>query len=82
MADLILVNINPAYQVSELQYALNKVKIIIINTIFKVGCRALVCVSKFRSSNYIEMLKTIAPEISLSHVGELKSPALPDLKSK
>jgi acyl-CoA synthetase (AMP-forming)/AMP-acid ligase II len=25
MADLVLVNINPAYQVSELQYALNKV---------------------------------------------------------
>ena len=27
MADLILVNINPAYQLKELEYALNKVKI-------------------------------------------------------
>jgi len=36
--------------------------------------------SKFKSSNYIEMLKSIAPEISKSHVGELKSTALPDLK--
>ena len=44
-ADLILVNINPAYQSTELKYALNK-----------VGCKALIMHQAFKHSNYIQIL--------------------------
>ena len=47
-AGLILVNINPAYRLSELEYALNK-----------VGCRALVTASSFKDSDYIGMLREL-----------------------
>ena len=51
-AGLILVNINPAYRLSELEYALNK-----------VGCRALVTATRFKTSDYIGMVNTLAPEL-------------------
>ena len=41
-AGLILVNINPAYRTHELDYALNK-----------VGCRALVTATSFKTSDYL-----------------------------
>ena len=50
---LVLVNINPAYRVSELEYALNK-----------VSCRAIVTAEQFKSSNYLAMLKSLAPELA------------------
>jgi fatty-acyl-CoA synthase len=50
-AGLILVNINPAYRLSELEYALNK-----------VACRGLITETQFKSSNYIEMVQTLLPE--------------------
>jgi fatty-acyl-CoA synthase len=68
-AGLILVNINPAYRVSELEYALNK-----------VGCTALITAASFKTSNYIEMLNTVAPEIANSLPGQLASPRLPSLR--
>ena len=68
-AGLILVNINPAYRLTELEYALNK-----------VGCRALVLWDEFKTSNYIEMIETLAPEIKSSAPGQLKSAKLPQLK--
>ena len=46
-AGLILVNINPAYRVAELEYALNK-----------VTCKALVLATQFKSSDYICLLYT------------------------
>ena len=49
-AGLILVNINPAYRLSELEYALNKVQ-----------CVALITATRFKSSDYLEMLRTLAP---------------------
>ncbi|MCX7143635.1 MAG: AMP-binding protein [Proteobacteria bacterium] len=49
---VILVTINPAYRTSELEYALNK-----------AGCRALVLAERFKSSDYISMLKELAPEL-------------------
>lgn len=70
MADLILVNINPAYQANELEFALNKVE-----------CKALVTASKFKSSNYLEMLDGMAPEIKTSEPGRLNSSRLPHLKT-
>ena len=67
---LILVNINPAYRKSELEYALNK-----------VGCRALVMARRYRSSDYLGMLGEIAPEIHFQGAGEaLASARLPQLR--
>ena len=46
----ILVTINPAYRLTEVEYALNK-----------VGCSVLVTAPSFKSSNYIEMLRELGP---------------------
>jgi len=48
MAGLVLVNINPAYRLSELEYALNK-----------VGCVALITATRFKSSDYVGMVQTL-----------------------
>ena len=50
---LVLVNINPAYRLTELEYALNK-----------VGCRALISAVRFKTSDYLGMIETLAPEIA------------------
>jgi fatty-acyl-CoA synthase len=67
-AGLILVNINPAYRSGELQYALNKVQ-----------CRALIVSPRFKSSNYLEMLEELAPELAHCKPGKLVAAALPSL---
>jgi fatty-acyl-CoA synthase len=69
-AGLILVNVNPAYRLAELEFALNK-----------VGCKALVLAPSFKSSNYVDMLLTIAPEIAASTPGQLSSARLPTLRA-
>ena len=48
----ILVNINPAYRTSELEYALNQ-----------SGCRFLISAPHFLSSDYREMVAEVAPSI-------------------
>jgi len=68
-AGLVLVNINPAYRVAELEYALRK-----------VGCRALVTESAYKTSDYVAMLREIAPELGAATPGELRSARLPDLR--
>ena len=67
-AGLILVNINPAYRLSELDYALNK-----------VGCKALITADHFKTSDYVGMLRELAPEIDRSAPGRLQSRRLPTL---
>ena len=67
---LILVNINPAYRVSELDYALNK-----------VGCKALVTMARFKTSDYIGMLRELAPELNAHSTGPLQLARLPKLES-
>ena len=67
-AGLILVNINPAYRLSELDYALNK-----------VGCKALVTAHSFKTSDYVGMLRELAPEIDRSAPGKLQAKRLPAL---
>jgi fatty-acyl-CoA synthase len=67
-AGLILVNINPAYRLSELDYALNK-----------VGCKALVTADHFKTSDYVGMLGELAPEIERSAPGRLQAKRLPAL---
>lgn len=68
-AGIILVNINPAYRVGELEYALNKVE-----------CRGIVIAEQFKSSNYVEMLNKLAPELSGAAAGELNAAKLPHLR--
>lgn len=68
-AGLILVNINPAYRLFELDYALNK-----------VGCRALILAESFKTSRYFEMIQALAPEIATSEPGKLQSEKLPFLE--
>jgi fatty-acyl-CoA synthase len=64
----ILVNINPAYRLYELEYAMNK-----------SGCRAIVSAEQFKSSKYLEMLYALAPELNTCEPGQLKAEKLPDL---
>jgi fatty-acyl-CoA synthase len=66
---LILVNVNPAYRVHELEYVLNK-----------VGCKALVTASSFKSSDYLAMLRELAPEIEQGG-GALHAARLPSLRA-
>ena len=69
-AGLILVNINPAYRLAEVEYALNE-----------VGCKALVSAAQFKKSDYIGMLQTLAPELADAAPGALAAAKLPELKS-
>ena len=67
---LILVTINPAYRLSELEFALNK-----------VGCKGLVMASSFKSSNYVEMLESIAPELLQAKPGRLHAERVSTLQT-
>jgi len=69
-AGLILVNINPAYRKGELSYTLKK-----------VACKALILAREFKTSNYVAMLREIAPAIDGSESGNLNLAELPDLRS-
>jgi fatty-acyl-CoA synthase len=69
-AGLILVTINPAYRLTELEFALGK-----------VGCTAIVTATAFKTSNYMEMLNTLLPELKTSTPGELHSAKLPKLRA-
>lgn len=67
---LILVNINPAYRTAEVDYALNK-----------VACRALVTMPSFKTSDYLAMLRELAPEWAHARAGEpLLAERLPHLE--
>ncbi|MGH8777707.1 AMP-binding protein [Paraburkholderia sp.] len=65
----VLVNINPAYRLAELEYALNK-----------VGCKAIVAAEQFKTSMYLEMLQELAPELATATRGDLHAARLPDLR--
>lgn len=67
---LILVNINPAYRRAELEYALNK-----------VGAKALITARSFKSSDYLEMLRDLAPELDNATPGRLRAERLPELRT-
>lgn len=67
---LILVNINPAYRTSELEYALNK-----------VGVKALILAPQFKSLAYVDMLQELAPEMAESVPGRLRAARLPSLRT-
>jgi len=69
-AGLILVTINPAYRLSELEFVLAK-----------VGCAAIVTATAFKASNYIEMLNTLLPELAAAKPGQLRAARLPALRA-
>jgi len=69
-AGLILVTINPAYRLSELEFALAKVR-----------CAAIVTATAFKTSNYMEMLNTLLPELASSEPGRLQASRLPQLRA-
>lgn len=68
-AGLILVTINPAYRLTELEFALNK-----------VGCAALVTATAFKSTAYMDMVNTLAPELAGARPGHLSAARLPSLR--
>lgn len=65
----ILVNINPAYRVRELEYALRQ-----------SSCKGLIIAPPFKSSNYAALLREVCPELDACEPGALKSAALPELE--
>lgn len=64
----ILVCINPAYRLYELEYALNKVE-----------CRVVITAERFKTSAYLEMLEALAPELATCAPGALRAAKLPHL---
>jgi len=68
-AGLIMVNINPAYRRSELEYVLDK-----------VSCSALILSPSFKSSDYLAIVQDVVPEIAASRAGQLQSARLPQLR--
>ena len=66
----ILVNINPSYRLHELEYALNQ-----------SGCSVLVTADVFKTSNFTDMLFTLAPELYESEAGHLTSEKVPHLRT-
>ncbi|WP_422777477.1 AMP-binding protein [Pseudomonas mediterranea] len=66
---VILVNINPAYRSSELEYVLKQ-----------SGCQWLVCAGAFKTSDYHAMVQSLAPELAQQSIGQLHCERLPDLR--
>ena len=68
-AGLIMVNINPSYRRSELEYVLDKVQ-----------CSALILAPAFKSSDYIAIVRDVVPAIHHARPGALQSERLPHLR--
>jgi fatty-acyl-CoA synthase len=68
-AGAILVNINPAYRLRELEYALKQ-----------SGVSVLVTARAFRKTDYVEMLVGLMPELTTASPGALASTAVPGLR--
>jgi fatty-acyl-CoA synthase len=68
-AGLILVCINPAYRITELEHALRS-----------VACAALFLAPSFKNSDYIEMMRSLIPGRSMSGMGRVVSDAFPNLR--
>src|SRR3954467_10278909 len=63
-AGAILVNVNPAYRTSELEYALDQ-----------SGCRVLIAAREFKESDYTAMVDEVKPNLDrLERVRTLESP--------
>uniref|UniRef100_A0A6M2DGK1 Medium-chain acyl-CoA ligase ACSF2, mitochondrial n=1 Tax=Xenopsylla cheopis TaxID=163159 RepID=A0A6M2DGK1_XENCH len=69
-AGLILVGLNPAYQLLEMQYCLKKVDI-----------KGIVTQRQHKTQNYYNILVKLAPELPNSEPGELQNADFPNLKT-
>jgi fatty-acyl-CoA synthase len=65
----VLVNVNPAYRVHELEYVLRQSR-----------AKVLMLIESFKSSNYCEMFYEVCPEARHSTPGHIESWRFPDLK--
>jgi fatty-acyl-CoA synthase len=65
----VLININPAYRVSELEYVLKQ-----------SDAKLLVTIDQFKSSNYLAMIDELIPELAASTRGPLVSGRFPRLQ--
>uniref|UniRef100_A0A8K9WPY2 Medium-chain acyl-CoA ligase ACSF2, mitochondrial n=1 Tax=Oncorhynchus mykiss TaxID=8022 RepID=A0A8K9WPY2_ONCMY len=68
-AGIILVSINPAYQLKELEFTLGKVQ-----------CKAVVCPTQFKTQRFCDTLRQICPEMDTAESGVFRSSRLPDLR--
>ncbi|KAL8604067.1 hypothetical protein ACOMHN_024892 [Nucella lapillus] len=68
-AGLVMVNINPMYQLRELEFALHK-----------VGCKALVAAPGYKEWDYYHTLFEIIPELASCPEGKIHSHRLPGLQ--
>jgi fatty-acyl-CoA synthase len=59
-AGLVLVNVNPAYRRSELEYAMNKVE-----------CKALILAPALKTSNYLEIVDDLVKAKKLPHLDHI-----------
>ncbi|MEX6723880.1 AMP-binding protein [Sphingosinicellaceae bacterium M-36] len=69
-AGIILVTINPAYRVAELEHVLNTAE-----------CKALVLAERFKTSDYAAMLHELAPELDHCAPGALSAHRIPLLRA-
>ncbi|XP_054463456.1 medium-chain acyl-CoA ligase ACSF2, mitochondrial-like [Anoplopoma fimbria] len=68
-AGIILVSLNPAYQLKEVEFTLKQVQ-----------CKAVVCPTRFKTQHFCEMLRELCPEIDMKPEGMIQSSRLPDLR--
>ena len=68
-AGLVLVNLNPAYRTTELDFALRLTE-----------CRALIFAPRFKSSDYVAMLESLIPELRHAAPGRLVCERYPALR--
>jgi fatty-acyl-CoA synthase len=65
----VLVNINPAYRLHELEYALRQSE-----------CNYLISGERFKDADYTEMLRQLVPEIASAHGHPVQTPRFPHLR--
>ncbi|KAH6928782.1 hypothetical protein HPB50_019503 [Hyalomma asiaticum] len=68
-AGLVLVNVNTAYKIHELEHCLNH-----------TDCKAVIVSEQFTKQDYYKLLTKLAPELGSSSFGDLRSARLPSLK--
>src|SRR6185503_10200661 len=68
-AGAVLVNINPAFRLRELEYALTQ-----------SGVSVLVAARGFRSTDYVELLLELIPELTATGTGPIQAPRVPALR--
>ena len=66
----IMVNVNPAYRVHELEYALRQ-----------SGCRALIVAPPYKTTDFAALLREVCPELEDSAPGRLSAARLPQLRT-